>query len=201
MQMRIDVVSNMEANTPVPVYFADFDHMEAYCDGNDLVIDEIRDVKLKDAALIRHEGTRVGYGLVWVNAETPQRDVRKAMVHHIVDAYHLRQDELSPVDADHVVNRASLAKVPASWVAVMPVFYEVNQRTGFIFEKGLEVDTSRSKLHPNPLQLFKILSDIWPKSVSEFEEAMRRIESQHRLAYLTPNIREWIKGGFPFVTQ
>ncbi|KVK61174.1 hypothetical protein L905_11825 [Agrobacterium sp. TS43] len=83
----------------------------------------------------------------------------------------------------------------------MPVFYEVNQRTGFIFEKGLEVDTSRSKLHANPLQLFKILSDIWPKSVSEFEDAMQRIESQHRLAHLTPNIREWIKGGFPFVTQ
>ncbi|KDR86541.1 hypothetical protein L905_11830 [Agrobacterium sp. TS43] len=77
MQMRIDVVSNMEANTPVPVYFANLDHMEAYCEGNDLVIDEIRGVKLKDAALIRHEGTRVGYGLVWVNAKTPQREVRK----------------------------------------------------------------------------------------------------------------------------
>ncbi len=201
MQMRMDVVSNMEANTPVPVYFSNFEHLEAYCDWNDLIIEEIRGVKLKDAALVRHVGLRVGYGLVWVNAKAPQSDVRKAMVHHIVDAYHLKPDELSPVDADHVVNRASLAKVPSSWVAVMPVFYEVNQRTGFIFEKGLEVDTSESKIHANPLQMFKILSDIWPKTVEEYEDAMKRIESQHQLKHLTPDIRRWISGGFPFVSQ
>lgn len=197
----MDVVSNWEAKKPMPVYFQTYDHMSAYCEWNELIIEAIRDVNPEEGVLIRDTGTRVGYGLVWVNATTKQKDVRKAMVHHIIDAYHLEPKELSAVDADHVVNRASLDNVPSAWVTVMPVFYEVNRRTGFIFEKGLEVDTTRSKLYPNPLHMFKILSDIWPKTVVEYEQAMKRIEAQHMLAHLTPEIRTWIARGFPFVSS
>ena len=201
MQMRMDVVSNWEAGTPMPVYFGTYDEMSAYCEWNQLLIEEIRGVKPDDGVLIRHTGTRVGYGLVWVKATTKRVEVRKAMVNHIIDAYHLRPNELSPVDADHVVNRASLKKAPDAWVALMPVFYEVNRRTGFIFEKGLEVETSRSKNYPNPLQMFKILSDIWPRTVAEYEEAIKRVEAQHMLPHLTSEIRTWIAAGFPFLSS
>lgn len=199
MQMRMDIVSNVEQRTPVPVYFEAYVHMTAYCEANELAIDEIRDLGPEDAVFVRHTGTRVGYGLVWVKATTKQRDVRKAMVNHIVHAYGIEPTALSSLDADHVVNRASLKKVPGAWVTVMPVFYEVNRRTGFIFEKGLEVETSRSKFYPNPLHMFKILSNIWPKSIAEYQEAMREIEGQHQLSHLAPEIRSWIAKAFPFV--
>lgn len=198
MQMRMDIVSNLEQRTPVPVYFEAYDHMAAYCEANELAIDEIGGLRPKDAVFIRHTGRRVGYGLVWVKATAKQRDVRKAMVNHIVNAYDIEPAALSPLDADHVVNRASLKKVPGAWVTVMPVFYEVNQRTGFIFEKGLEVETSRSKLYPNPLHLFKTLSNIWPKNIAEYEEAMCEIEGQHQLSHLALEIRSWIAKAFPF---
>lgn len=198
MQMRMDIVSNLEQRRPVPVYFEACHHMEAYCEANELTIVAIRGVQMEDSVLIRHTGTRVGYGLVWVKATTRQPDVRKAMVNHIVDAYGLEEATLSPVDADHIVNRASLRQVPDAWVTVMPVFYEVNRRSGFILEKGLEIDRLRSKIYPNPLHIFKILSDTWPRNVEEYEQAMRKIEGQHQLPHLTSEIRNWIAKAFPF---
>jgi hypothetical protein len=50
MQMRMDIVSNVEQRTPVPVYFEAYDHMTVYCEANELAIDEIRDMGPDDLA-------------------------------------------------------------------------------------------------------------------------------------------------------
>lgn len=85
------------------------------------------------------------------------------------------------IDADHVVNKSSLANNAHAWVMLFPVPAHINRRFGAIVEARLGKGNSQLghiTLQERPLIWFKIFGNFMPRDDAELETAMCRIRKQ-----------------------
>jgi hypothetical protein len=85
------------------------------------------------------------------------------------------------IDADHVINKSSLANNPNAWVMLFPVPADINRRFRASVEAGLgkgNSNLSAIALQERPIVLFKIFGNFMPKNDDELRVALRRIRSQ-----------------------
>jgi len=85
------------------------------------------------------------------------------------------------LDADHVINKSSLTKLPDSWVMLFPVPADSNRGFGRHIERSVPkaaVGIGQMDLAPKPLVAFKLFANFMPKTRTEFAKAMKTVRKQ-----------------------
>ena len=86
---------------------------------------------------------------------------------------------LGTLDADHVLNRASLAHLPEAWVLLFPVPADANRAMGAHVERHLpSAAKEEEELLIDAAQFLKLLTGYFPRTAAEFEHADKIVASQ-----------------------
>jgi len=86
---------------------------------------------------------------------------------------------LGVLDADHVINRASLKSFPDAWVLLFPVPADANRGFGRKVERWrTAVLKGTKRVNLEPLQAFKLFSSVMPNTNDEVNEVMKAIRGQ-----------------------
>lgn len=173
-QSRLDYAHFMEKlGTPPPVAFADkwtlLDWMET------VGLSEVVPFKNgENAVRVRGKIRGVYIEQVWVKATYSK--YREPLKELAKNAYQIH--DISGVDADHVIARTILNKVPNSWIAIFPVYASSNRGFGRIEAKLPKLSMGAGRALLNPLGAFKIFNGRMPKNKDEFHQAMCDVKGQ-----------------------
>ena len=86
---------------------------------------------------------------------------------------------LGTVDADHVLNRASLPDLPDAWVLLFPVPADANRAMGSKVERYLpRVVVGTERVDIDAQQFLKAFSNFFPRNADEFALADRIVANQ-----------------------
>jgi hypothetical protein len=86
---------------------------------------------------------------------------------------------LAILDADHVLNRASLKQIPDAWVMLFPVPADANRGFGRMVERyRSQVKPGTNTMHLMPETAFKLFAGAMPRDQNELQKLKRIIEGQ-----------------------
>lgn len=86
---------------------------------------------------------------------------------------------LATLDADHVLNRASLKKIPNAWVLLLPVPADANRGFGRIVERyRTQLSPETEKIDLTPEISFKIFCGAMPRNKQELNSLRKVIAGQ-----------------------
>jgi len=184
VSMRVDIACILEADEEAPpVFFKNRDLLVEWTTGHGLEIQKVGRAKLTSAIRVCgfytsfRRNVSFGYGHVWVRASYTA--YARRLRHVAQTSFNIVPTDWAKIDADHVINRASLAHHPDAWVALFPVDKRANRHFGAAVETRLpKVRPNVDRINLPPIAAFKLFCGRMPTTPDDFGWAMSDIRNQ-----------------------
>lgn len=176
VQSRLDYIFYLEQlGIPPKVAFEDFSGLKNW------LSKEFDDYEVqpifggRNAVRVKITDQRFTYlEQLWV--KKTYSDYREAMK-FIAKNFH-NTEEVSGIDADHIVARTILKYFPDSWIAVFPTYKSSNRGFGPLERTLAKSENGFESISLSPLMIFKILNGKMPRTIEELDFAMEDIRGQ-----------------------
>ncbi|MBO9478557.1 hypothetical protein J7382_13500 [Shimia sp. R11_0] len=116
------------------------------------------------------------YDQIW--AAKGYRGYRNLMLRQARDGFGVAPEALRGIDADHVIARTILRKLPHAWVAIFPVPAISNRPFGRIEKRLPKAYPNTSAIELSPIAALKLYCGCYPKTLAELDAAMTDIRGQ-----------------------
>jgi hypothetical protein len=175
-QSRLDYICYLEQmGTPPKVAFEDCSELKQW------LSEEFDDYEVqpvlggRNAIRVKISDDRFTFlEQLWVRKS--YSDYRKAM-RYVAKNFHAT-DDVSAIDADHIVARTILKDFPNSWVAIFPTYKSSNSGFGPVERALPKAKKGFKSISLSPLMAFKIANGKMPRSIEELNSAMVDIRGQ-----------------------
>ena len=177
MSTRLDFACWLEqTGAPPPVSFNTVANLRDWC--KNIGHMKIEPFGRLSGALRVHGALHAGwyYDQIWTDKR--YSGYRRLMLKHAIDGFDVNPKDLSGVDADHVVARNLLKRMPKAWVAVFPVPANANRGFGRIESHLPKFAPNKNTISLTPITAFKLFCTHLPRNGTELALAMRDIRGQ-----------------------
>lgn len=181
VSLQVDIGCILEADGEAPpVFFRNRDLLLDWATCHGLQMHRIGGAKPGSAVRLGYfysshrRNVSFGYSQIWVRAS--YRAYARRLRHVALESFHIDPADWSGMDADHVINRASLAHHPDAWVALFPVKRQANRHFGAIVESRLPaIRPNVDRINLPPIAAFKLFCGLMPRTPEEFRRAMSKV--------------------------